>query len=84
MHNADIVLADLPWTTSLLFSNFLRNCEIMTEMFSCFVDLEKAYDHVPKDRLWTVLLEYDLRGQLLAAIKLLYKQSEVCVCVNGK
>ena len=29
----------------------------------------------------TVLLEYDVRGQLLAAIKLLYKQLEVCV--NG-
>ena len=32
---------------------------------------------------WAVLLEYDARGQLLAAIKLLYKQSEVYVCVNG-
>ena len=31
----------------------------------------------------SVLLKYDVRGQLLAAIKLLYKQSEVCVRVNG-
>ena len=29
------------------------------------------------------MLEYDVRGQLLAAIKSLYKQSEVCVRVNG-
>ena len=29
------------------------------------------------------ILLYDVRGQLLVAIKLLYKQSEVCVCVNG-
>ena len=29
-----------------------------------------------------MLLKYDMRGQLLAAIKLLYKQSEVCICVN--
>ena len=47
------------------------------------VDLEKAYDCIPRDKLWAVLLEYDVRGQLLAAIKPLYKQSEVCVHVNG-
>ena len=29
------------------------------------------------------MLEYDVRGQLLAAIKSLYKQSEVCARVNG-
>ena len=52
-------------------------------IYTCFVDREKAYDRVPKDKLWAVLLEYDVRGQLLAAIKLFYKQSEVCVCVNG-
>ena len=47
------------------------------------VNLEKAYDRVPRDKLWAVLLEYDVKGQLLAAIKSLYKQSEVCVRVNG-
>ena len=46
---------------------------------TCFVDLEKAYDRFPRDKLWTILLEYDMRGQLLAAIKSLYKQLEVCV-----
>ena len=53
------------------------------EVYTCFVDLEKAYNHVPRDKLWAVLLEYNVRGQLLAPIKLLYKQSEVGVCVNG-
>ena len=53
------------------------------EVYTCFVDLEKAYDRVPKDKRWTVLLEYDVRDQLLAAIKSLYKQSEVRVRVNG-
>ena len=43
----------------------------------------RAYDHVPGDKLLSVLLEYDVRGQPLAAIKLLCRQSEVCVCVNG-
>ena len=62
---------------------FEKSWEYAKEVYTCFVDLEKAYDCVPRDKLWAVLLEYDVRGQLLAAIKLLYKQSEVCVHVNG-
>ena len=38
--------------------------------------------YVPKDKLWALLLEYDVRGLLLAAIKSFYKHSEVCVHVN--
>ena len=39
---------------------------------ACFVDLEKAYDRIPRDKLWAVLLQYGIGGQLLTAIKLLY------------
>ena len=53
------------------------------DLFACFVDLEKAYDRVPRDKLWKVLQEYDVNGQLLRAIKSFYCRSEVCVRVNG-
>ena len=56
---------------------FEKSWEYTKNLYTCFVV------HVPRDKLWAVLLEYDVRSQLLAAIKLLYKQSEVCVCVNG-
>ena len=50
-------------------------------MYTSFVDFEKVYDHIPRDKLWVVLLEYDVRGQLLAVIKLLCKQSlSLCWC----
>ena len=53
------------------------------EVYKCFVDFEKAYERVPNDKLWAIVLEYDVTGQLLAAIKSLYKQPEICVRVNG-
>ena len=48
------------------------------------VDLEKSYDRVPRDKLWKVLREYGVNGQLLCAIKSFYCRPEVCVRVNGK
>ena len=64
-------------------SSFQEIWEYAKEVYTCFVNLEKAYDRVPRDKLWAVLLEYDVRGQLLTAIKSLYKHSEVGVRVNG-
>ena len=46
-------------------------------------DLEKAYDRIPRDKLWAVPLQYGIAGQLLTAIKSLYMHSEVCVRVNS-
>ena len=62
---------------------FEKSWKYAKEVSTCFVDFEKTYDYVARDKLWAVLLEYDVIGQLLATIKSLYKQSEVCVCVNG-
>ena len=52
--------------------------------FACFVDFKKAYDRVPRDKLWKVLQEYGVDRQLLRAIKSFYCRPEVCVRVNGK
>ena len=56
----------------------------MAKISACFVDLEKAYDRVPRDKLWKVLQKYGVDGQLLHAIKSFYCRPEVCVRVNGK
>ena len=63
---------------------FEKSWEYGKDLFVCFVDLEKAYDRVPRDKLWKVLQEYGVNGQLLRAIKSLYCRPEVCVQVNGK
>ena len=63
---------------------FEKSWEYGKDLFACFVDVEKAYDRVPRDKLWKVLQEYGVDGQLLCAIKSFYCRPEVCVRVNGK
>ena len=63
---------------------FDKSWEYGKDVFACFVDLEKAYDRVPRDKLWRVLQEYGVNGQLLFAIKSFYCRLEVCVRANGK
>ncbi|KAK3530784.1 hypothetical protein QTP70_001585 [Hemibagrus guttatus] len=45
----------------------------------CFVDLEKAFDRVPRGILWEVLWEYGVRGSLLRAVRSLYNRSRSLV-----
>ena len=54
------------------------------DLFAWFIDLEKAYDRVSRDKLWKVLQEYGVNGQLLRAVKSFYCRPEVYVRVNGK
>ena len=65
---------------------FEKSWEYGKDLFACFVDLKKAYDRVPRDKVWKVLQEYGVDGQLLRAItgKSFYYRPEVCVRVNGK
>ena len=48
---------------------FEKSWEYGKDLFECIVDLKKAYDRVPRDKLWKVLREYGVDGQLLRAIK---------------
>ena len=53
------------------------------KLYCAFVDLEKAYDTVNRDKLWSVLSEYGVSGSLVNAIKAMYDESKACVRVNG-
>ncbi|KAK3545682.1 hypothetical protein QTP70_010761 [Hemibagrus guttatus] len=46
--------------------------EFAQPVHMCFVDLEKAFDHVPCGILWEVLWEYGVHGPLLRAVRSLY------------
>ncbi|KAK3547532.1 hypothetical protein QTP86_021516, partial [Hemibagrus guttatus] len=53
--------------------------EFAQPVHMCFVDLEKAFDHVPRGILWEVLGEYGVRGPLLRAVRSLYNRSRSLV-----
>ena len=52
---------------------FKKLLEYAKEVNLGFVGLEKAYDHIPRDKLSAVLLQYGIDGQLLTGIKSLQK-----------
>ena len=65
-------------------ANFREMFGRMATISTCFVEVEKAYDRVPRDKVWKVSLEYGADGQLLRAIESFYCRPEVCGRVNGK
>jgi len=57
---------------------FEKYWEYAKNFYTCFVDIEKAYNRVPREKLWGVLREYGVDGRLLLAITSLYSCSEIC------
>uniref|UniRef100_A0A8C6M635 Reverse transcriptase domain-containing protein n=1 Tax=Nothobranchius furzeri TaxID=105023 RepID=A0A8C6M635_NOTFU len=57
--------------------------EFAQPIHMCFVDLEKAYDRVPRGTLWGTLQEYWVGGFLLRAIQSLYQRSMSLVRTAG-
>ena len=48
-----------------------------------FVDLEKAYDRVPRILMWEILVGYGVDQELVRAVKSLYKSCQACVRATG-
>ncbi len=51
------------------------------KLYGAFMDLEKAYDRVDREALWSVLCIY---GQLLKGIQAFYRGANGCVRVGGE
>ena len=54
-----------------------------TDTFVAFIDFSKAYDSIPRDKLWTKLKQKGLCGRLYNALISLYKTVKSCVRING-
>ncbi|TWW78160.1 R2DM Retrovirus-related Pol polyprotein from type II retrotransposable element [Takifugu flavidus] len=57
--------------------------EFAQPVHMCFVDLEKAFDRVPRGVLWGVLQEYGVSGPLIRAVRSLYDRCQSLVRIAG-
>ncbi|KAI3364051.1 hypothetical protein L3Q82_010881 [Scortum barcoo] len=79
------VLVVEQWTSSIPSAGCLEGLwEFAQPVHMCFVDLEKAFDRVPRGILWGVLREYGVRGPLLRAVRSLYDRSRSLVRIAGR
>ncbi|TWW67702.1 Protein kinase C-binding protein NELL1 NEL-like protein 1 [Takifugu flavidus] len=57
--------------------------EFAQPVHMCFVDLEKAFNRVPRGVLWGVLREYGVSGPLIRAVRSLYDRCQSLVRIAG-
>lgn len=56
-----------------------KTIEYNNELNVAFIDQEKAFDRVNRDKLWAVLEEYGVKGQLLDNIRALYHTTQCAI-----
>jgi hypothetical protein len=55
-----------------------------TKLYSCFIDLSKAFDTVPRDILLKKLLSLGIKGNFFNIIRSIYSNNMACVKMNNK
>jgi len=53
-----------------------------TRTFACFIDLQSAYDLVPRDLLFRILEAYGLPNTIIQIIRSVYRSAEFCVRIG--
>ncbi|CAH2103432.1 unnamed protein product [Euphydryas editha] len=61
-----------------------KSREQSQSLYLCFVDLEKAFDSVPREALWLVLRKLGCPAKFLLIIRLLHDDMSCCVCIDGE
>ncbi|CAH2242221.1 jg25154 [Pararge aegeria aegeria] len=54
------------------------------QLFLCFVDLEKAFDSVPREALWVVLAKIGCTEKFVRLIRLLHDNMQCCIKMQGE
>ena len=61
-----------------IFNHLQLNCHKKgKKIYSCFVDLRKAFDRIPRDILFTKLLKIGINGEFINNIKTIY-ENDIC------
>jgi hypothetical protein len=56
-----------------------QNTHKREKVYCCFVDFRKAFDIVPRDLLWQVLVEMGIVGRFMQCLQSMYSQDNVRV-----
>jgi hypothetical protein len=56
-----------------------RTCWPGKKLYTCFVDFKKAFDIVPREKLWRVLEGIGVGGRFLACLRSMYSQDQACI-----
>ena len=74
---------DLVFALKMIYE---KNWEFNNKVFMAFIDLEKAFDRIPRKILWSILRkeEYELPPKLIRAIESTYVNSECKVKTQGE
>jgi hypothetical protein len=54
------------------------------QLYLCFVDLEKAFDSVPREALWVVLGKLGCTEKFVRLLRLLLDDMQCCVAVDSE
>lgn len=61
-----------------------KRLKVDRETHLAFIDLEKAYDSVPRNKLWKILTEIGLNKTLIRIMQLMYKESTAQIKIGNK
>ena len=53
------------------------------KIFGCFVDFSKAFDSIPRDRMFQKLLDIGITGKFYDILKFMYEGDQVCIKLNN-
>ena len=69
----------------LIMKTLIESCKAMKtsrqhgRLYACFVDFRKAFDTIPREKLWEHLSSIGIQGKMLEALKSYYANVRVCV-----
>ena len=67
------------FTVSTIIKNKLSSSKCT---FTCFIDMQKAFDSVDRDLLFHKLISYNITGKIFWAIKSMYVNIQSCLQLN--
>ena len=72
-------------TTHIFPSNISGGSRLKSKgLYWCFLDFKKAFDMVPRERLWRLMEELEVPSEYMLAISRIYEKVICCVRMSDR